>query len=324
MNIESLQNQIVYLEDMDGLTTTGSINSPTRITLSETDGDTILSTIHYADFSGLITLDLADILKELVEPSIPSDEWDIYSNQVLHLSIRIATTTWAQTYSFTLYCCSKDAETQMTDIDQLDVPASLGLPFTVRAHGSDTSIFLETTHGREELSVEHTNSAVGFAQKIIYFDKLPLGRPFRISSESTRGESTVVKKSPVYRPMPGKFEMYLFRNRFGALELFPMAGTLELTPQYKFEVTKSGRSYSRTVKSADVTLLQHTGHITRKASLVLAQMLKDGVAYHFIDGDWKRIVIEEANLSLRSSDSIHGQSFAFRYQDPIDIHKINF
>ena len=95
MNIEDLQSQIVYLEDMDGLTTTGEIDSPTRITLMETDGETILSTIHYADFSGLITLDLADILKELVEPRIPDDEWDIYDNQVLNLSIRIATTTWA-------------------------------------------------------------------------------------------------------------------------------------------------------------------------------------------------------------------------------------
>ena len=259
MNIESLQNQIVYLEDMDGLTTTGSIDSPTRITLSETDGDTILSTIHYADFSGIITLDLADILRELVEPTIPSDEWDNYANQVLSLSIRIATTTWAQTYSFTLYCCSRDAETQMTDIDQLDIPSDAGIPITIRASGKETKLYLETADNLEELSTETTRNGVGFAQKMIYiFGDQPLGKPFRICAETSRGLEPLVRKSPIYRPMPGQFELYLFRNRFGALELFPMSGTLELNPQYKFEVTKSGRNYSRSIKSEDVTLLQHS------------------------------------------------------------------
>ena len=320
MIIEDLQSQIVYLEDMDGLTTTGEIDSPTRITLLETDGETILSTIHYADFSGLITLELADILKELVEPRIPDDEWDIYDNQVLNLSIRIATTTWAETYSFRLYVCSRDAEAQMTDIDALDVPLSLPLPVTVRAQGSEAELYFETVSSREHLSSEHTATAIGFTQKMLYFDSLD--RPFRICLESSRGDSTLARRTPIYRPKPGKFELYLFRNRFGAMELFPMSGDLQLTPEYKFEVTRSGRSFGRTVKSEDVTLMQFSGPLTRKASLVLAQMLREGCAYHYLGGEWRRIVIEETKLSLRSSDTLHKQSFSFRYQEPVDIRDI--
>lgn len=324
MNIKNLQDQTVYLEDMDGLTTAGSIDSPTRITLMETDGATILSTIHYADFSGLITLDLAKILKEYALPRLPDDEWYSTTEQSLLLTFRIATTTYVQEYSFTLNCFSRDAATMMTDIDALDVPMDDMLPIPVSVHTTADMmiLYLETARTRMNMSAENCdNVGRGMSLKTVYIDTLGAAvKPFRICVED---QHRVNRYTPIYNPKPGSFELFLFRNRFGALELFPMSGDLHLSPDYKYDVVKVGTYTNSVLKSEENTLTQYTGALTRKASRVLASMLADGYAFHYANGEWKRIIITEAKVALRKNDMIHKQSFSFRYQEPVEIRNIN-
>ena len=63
MNVSELNNVYIYIEDAMEIEAAGSISSPTRVTLSETDGAVILDEFHYANFDGKILLDLAEILK---------------------------------------------------------------------------------------------------------------------------------------------------------------------------------------------------------------------------------------------------------------------
>lgn len=317
-----INGHILYLEDMDGLTLTGSISDPTRVTLLTQGGDTILSTIHYADFSGLITLDLAKIIKDQVFPRHPDDEWWSSDEQTLKLTFRIATSTYAQTYDFELNTFSRDALSMMTDIDALDVPMDgmFPLPVTVHTTSAIETAFRETARAQIEVFSEVCEyMGRGQSMKTTYLDTLHDTEPFRLL---VKGESGRELRSPVYTPRPGKFEIFTFRNRFGAMEIFPMSGDLLLEPEYKFEIMKMGKLTGSTLNSESVTLTQFSGPLTRKASRVLSEMLAEGYAFHLVNGDWKRIIITEAKISLRRSDTLHKQSFSFRYQEPVDIRDI--
>lgn len=317
MNIQDLQDQVLYIEDMDGITLDGSLTVATHVTLSVTGKDEIISGNHYADFSGLIILNYADIIKALVEPLIPSDEW--YSDTTMRLDLTI--TVDSTDYSFTVNAFSRDALTKISDIDHLDIPLDdIMLPLTVHTLAEEMIISCESATDKEVISVEDcSNIYKSLSSKNVY---LPLtDRPFRIRFSTADGQSLV---SPSYRHVPGKFERFLFLNRFGALEYFPMAGDLQLTTDYQFEVTRIGTLHNSRVKTSENTFLQHTGPITRKAAKALASMLATGYGYHYLesDADWHRIVITEANLSLKRNDTVHKQSFSFHYAEPLDIHNL--
>lgn len=319
----TINRKVLYLEDMDGLTLAGNVSTPTRITLSETDGDTIFSAIQYGDFSGLIHLDLAKILKEYTSPPFPTDEWSGCQDQVLDLTFKISTPTYTESFAFTLNCFSREATTMMSDIDVLDVPmfGMLPLPVTIHAIGETATIIRRRVKTEEELSEEKCdNLGLGVSTKFIFTNTLDDACQFCILVNQSAGPAL---KSPVYRPTSGQFELFLFRNRFGAMELFPMSGDLHLSPNYKFDVGKVGAYSNSALKTEEITLTQYTGPLSRQASKVLASMLADGYAFHYVNGDWKRIIITEAKFSLKRSDFTHRQSFSFRYQEPVEIRDIN-
>lgn len=323
MELSNINNKVLYLEDMDGLTLAGSISQPTRITLSETDGDTIFSMLQYGDFSGTIRLDLAKTLKEYTSPLFPYDEWSGNQEQVLELTFKIATTTYVQTHVFTLNCFSKDALIRMSDIDVLDVPMldMLPLPVTIHPIGAETTIIRKRATTMEELSQEACDHlGLGVFHKFIYPDTLHDASQFCILMRQSSGPDLM---SPVYRPAPGHFELFLFQNRFGGLELFPMSGDLLLAPDYKYDVSRMGPYANSTLKTEDVTLTQYTGPLSRQASKVLASMLAGGHAFHYLNGDWKRIIITETKISLKRNDFVHRHNFSFRYQEDVPIREIN-
>lgn len=323
MDIRTELNSILYLEDMDGLTLEGSISEPTRVALLTQGGDEIINSVHYADFSGLIRLDLAKVIKDQVFPRHPDDEWWSSDEQTLQLTFRVATTTYVNNYNFELNLFSRDAGTMMTDIDSLDIPMTDNFPLPVTVHTtSDTENgYREAANSKVEVFTEDCEyMGRGQSMKMVYLDTLHDIAPFRLLVVGAFGREL---RSPIYTPRPGKFELYTFRNRFGAMEIFPMSGDLLLEPEYKFDVCRMGKLNSSTLKSESVTLTQYSGPLSRKASKVLSEMLAEGYAFHWVDGDWKRIAIVEANISLRREDTIHKQSFSFRYQDPVEVRNIN-
>ncbi len=316
MNVSELNNVYIYIEDAMEIEAAGSISSPTRVTLSETDGAVILDEFHYANFDGKILLDLAEILKGYSSDFLPTGNWEGNEASCLDLTLTVG----VNSYQFTFNAASKESRSKLSDIDFLFIPEGISIPVSVLCNQDQgVKVFIESSAGRNLIS-EHTFTDIVSGQYCRTFDisTLPTGAgPFQFICEIS-GHNTFEVRSPMYKIQPGEYQLYLFRNRFGALELFPMRGSLEFSPTFRFESGSNGHLHKKTSTECDDILRQNSGNITRKASQVLASFLKEGHAYHLVGGEWKRIVIEEASVITKSLDTTHRQSFSFRYQDPID------
>ena len=310
MKVTELNNAIVFLEDIKELTVAGSISTPTRIVLSETGGATILDELHYAGFDGNITLDLAKIFTAYSTPVIPEASLLYDRTNILDLTLTVGDSP----YAFTLVPFSKDSTKMISDIDYLAIPAQCPIPLSVfLTAGKGCNVYLDTLSTREAVALfPILNGSPANLVQLITPDLLD--GDFRLVYNINSDELL----SPLYHIRAGDYQLFLFQNRFGAMEIFPMFGALEYIPSFKLEVGK-GADYHRTISSEREDILrQNSGNLTQKASLVLASFLKTGHAYHMVAGEWKRIVIEEATVNAKSSDTIHQQTFSFRYQDHIE------
>lgn len=316
MNVSELNNLYIYIEDALDIEAGGSASSPTRVTLAETDGAVILDELHYANFDGKIILDLADTLKGYSSDFLPTDSWEGNEGSCLDLTLTVG----EEAYQFTFNAASKDSRTRLSDIDFLFIPEGISIPVSILCNQDQgVKVFIESSAGRNLIS-EHTFADITSGHYCRTFDisTLPTGAgPFQFICEIS-GHTTFEVRSPMYKIQPGEYQLYLFRNRFGALELFPMRGSLDFSPTFRFESGSNGRLHKKISTECDDTLRQNSGNLTRKASQVLASFLKEGHAYHLVGGEWKRIVIEEASVITKSSDTTHRQSFSFRYQEQLD------
>lgn len=317
MNITNITNTYIYLETARSLTIAGSLSSPKRIILSETDGATILDELHYANFDGQIVLDIADILAAYTAPRLPGEDWEDSKGICLPMTFTIGDTS----YPFHFLAVSADSQFQMTDIDMIHIPHGMPIPVSVFSNqDSECQIFLESSAGR--ILVDEyifPEEFTGISCRWLKPSLMPAGyAPFRLVCKVI-GATTSERTSPLYIPTSEDFQLYLFRNRFGSLEIFPMRGALEYAPTFKFESGKNGRSYKGLTAERDDLLHQYSGNLTCGASRALASFLKDGYAYHLVEGEWRRIVIEEASIITNTSEAAHRQSFSFRYQDPIEL-----
>ena len=316
MNITELNNKTIYLDDLADLTVAGSIAYPTAIVLRETGGAIIMQTNNYADFSGEIRLDLTDIFKPYAIPALPYDGKGSDAEQELDLTITVA----GRSYSFTLILLHSEAETRYSDIDLLRIP-DYPLPMSAIAPNGGTVAFVaESPAGLQNVHEAGPFNSRAVAYTLIDPSQVTKGMDGKFRVTASTGNH--ILQSPTYQVQPGNWQMFLFKNRLGYLEFFPMSGDLQIIPSYQFNNARYGRYHKKASTECDIVLQQYTGPLTRKASQALAGMLEDGFAYHFTDGGWKRIVIEEASVNISSYGTIHKQSFSFRYQDPVTIPDI--
>lgn len=316
MNITELNNKTIYLDDLVDLTAAGSIAAPTSIVLRETGGAIIMQANNYADFSGEIHLDLTEVFKPFAIPALPYDGNGSDAEQELDLTITVD----GSSYSFTLVLLHSEAESRYSDIDFLRIP-DYPMPMSAIAHNGGTITYATESPA----GLLNVHAAGPFNTRVVSYtlidpSQIPKGMDgkFRITAHSDGN----ILHSPTYQVQPGNWQMFLFRNRLGYLEFFPMSGNLQIAPSYQFNNARYGRYLKKASTECDIVLQQHTGPLTRKASKALAGMLEDGFAYHFTDGGWKRIVIEDASVNISGYATIHKQSFSFRYQDPITVPDI--
>lgn len=311
MNIENITNQVIYLDQLEEVIITSDINQATSVVIKETDGATILEEVHFADFSGQITLDLSRIFAPYATPEPPAGVESVFdTSQELSLTIVVDSVE----YPFTLVLLNSNAKSRLSDIDFLRIPDDDTFPLSLYTTTARSLYFYsESGAGRKQIR------STGASSRCVYtsFFSLPdIARgpdgTFRILVEGT---ATFDRYSPVYKPQPGTWQRFLFRNRYGLLEYFPMNGALQLDPAYTFDNAKYGKLYRTARSECDLIFTQHTGYLTREACKALIQMLKTGYAFHYNDGEWKRIVIDSADVSLNNNETLRGQSFKFRYQE---------
>lgn len=323
MNVTDLDGKEIYLEDARELIAEGVASTPTRIILRETEGATIIDELHYADFEGKIRLDFGDLLARYSHDSLPSSSNTVFdADACLDLTLVVG----SNSYEFTFYAASRDAESMISDIDFLFIPENLSLPvsFLFKGGGTEVNVFLESATGRTLISSLPTSElANGMLSMLFDIGSLPAGKSnFRLEYEVPRDFTTVFLRSPMYKVAPGDYELYLFKNRFGAMEVFPMRGAIEYVPTFNIETGRSGRSYRCTNVESDDILQQSSGNLTRKAAQVLTSFLRNGRGYHWTNEAWEPIVIEDINATIKTTDTMHRLSFSFRYQNPIETHNI--
>lgn len=323
MNVTDLDGRhlFLFMEDVRELVAAGKAATPTKVVLKETGGATIIDELHYADFEGNIRLDLEDILTGHSSDMLPTPDWAANEEQCLDLTLEID----GYPYSFMLNAMSRDALHMMSDIDFLYIPERISIPVSFLSNEDQgCEVFLESSSGTTTLGSMTFGEDLPCAQFCRTFDvsSLPVGKgTFRLACQIF-GHNSGIRRSPMYKVTPGDYELYLFRNRFGAMEIFPMGGSLEYAPAFKIETSKYGRSYRCSGVESDDILRQSSGNLTRKAAQVLTAFLKSGRGYHWINGVWEPIAIKDINTAIKTTDSMHSLSFSFRYQNPIEIQNI--
>lgn len=323
MNVTDLDGRhlFLFIEDVKEIVASGNTNKPTRVVLKETGGAIIIDELHYADFEGNIRLNLADIFSGYETEILPSSDWTF--NDALRLDLTLEIDDYP--YSFMLIAASRDALSMISDIDFLCIPREISIPISILSvEDQGCEVFLESSSGSKSLSslTYEEELPVGHICKSFDINNLSVGNgAFRLACE-VFGHNPGLRRSPMYKVTPGDYELYLFRNRFGAMEIFPMGGCLEYAPTFKIETGKYGDSYRCTGVESEDILQQSSGKLTRKAAQVLTSFLKSGRGYHWVNGGWEPIAIEGINTAIKTTDSLHSLSFSFRYQNQIEIQNM--
>lgn len=315
MLISDIQNKTLYIEDLKSLSTPCLPDQLKRIII-EKNGRVVADSHHYGAFlTNHIVLDLSVIMHSDILPAPPKDTWSLDANKGFSMAITDAGTR----YVCNVMDLSKDALEKVSDIDWLSVPPDgvVTISFSHDYIDRDffVEVFIETYACRRKVD-EVNNRGRGIHYRSFDIKSLyTCGKPFRLVFSIYSGGEMREVRSPMYRVVNGDWQQYLFPNRFGALEIFPMSGILEQTPKMEFSIAQNGSSKKNVKTERTDTYRQNTGFLSRQASRVLAGFLERGEGYHYVDGEWKAIVISNAELSISSADSLCAHAFSFTYKE---------
>ena len=314
MLISDIQNKTLYIEDLKSLSTPCLPDQIKRIII-EKNGHAIADSHHYGAFlTNQIVLDLSVIMRSDMLPALPKDEWSLDVNKSFYMAI-----TDGSRYVCNVMDLSKDALEKVSDIDCLSIPPDgiITISFPCVTDGDQyADIFVETYACRRQIDFVGYRGPRGVNCRSFDIKSLYIcGKPFRLVLSVTREGQTTEVCSPMYRVVDGAWQQYLFPNRFGALEAFPMSGILEQTPKMEFSIAQNGSSKKNVKTERTDTYRQNTGFVSRQASRVLAGFLERGEGYHYVDGEWKAIVISNAEFSISSADSLFAHAFSFTYKE---------
>ena len=317
MNIENITNTVIYLDQLSELTVAGDIRQATRIIVKETDGATILDELHFAGFDGTIHLDLYHIFAPYAKPLVPGHEESLEESWSIPITISVDD----KEFPFSLILLNQQASQRLSDIDYLRIPCH-EIPFVALTPANEElTVWAESGSRQTKLTTIRRYQETTVNMLLFQLKDIPISSNgiFRLRGEIPDMPSLV---SPVYQICSGQWHMYFFKNSLGYIEYFPMCGDFRIVPKYAVETAKYGNQYRKASIECDIILQQFSGHLTKSAFKALMKMLEIGYAFHFSGERWRRIVIEGVEASLSSNETLHGLSFTFRYQDPIDINQI--
>lgn len=312
-NIQNdILNKVLFFYELQPIIIVHPGSTPLRVRISTDSSGDILDDTYYSDFSDLITIDIRDIVAAELSLSIPEIGKDIQQTSlfaVFHIEIGDDEISG----DFTVNGFSSAASGKMTDIDTLRVPEDYMIPLSLYNNSESFDIILHFPDGSVVSDGEIIASASGVGATSRMFcitDSHAAGKKkFQVELS---GENSKLY-SPVFEVVSGKFEQYLFANRYGGFDNIPMDGALEFVPDMSFA---SGSYSDRNEKvSADSEYIysQNSGYLSGKVIELASELLCSSQIYHLDpNGNFRRIVIIDSDLRNKSNDSLH--SFTFRYK----------
>lgn len=277
---------------------------------------------YYADFDGHISLDIRKVIADLsaFNPDYASSMkgWNIQ----FYIGDDSAVEPTKSIYVFPVTYVS---EASINDIDFLVVPMDARLAFTVFVRKNYIYEYGLIQNGRSlTIGMEEAEDTDRLLYETIDIANLGLsaGMPFcfYVKQISTvDGDPVISYRSTVYQITDGDFQQFAFSDRFGGYTFIPMSGALERSTEYDFENARYQSGYGKVSGSGSPVFTQYTGGLTKKAASALSGLLTSDNIFHQVGNAWYKILVEEADIRLQTTDSLHFGSFSFRYADEDDV-----
>lgn len=327
-----------------------SASGSLRLTIS-VNGEEVLDNIYQPGFDGMVHLDLQDLVRAksgIFLPSAIQGHESIIDGICHETSARITLSIHATegltetTYNLTVNAFESAAAEKMSDIDSMSIPPDYLMPISlhlpVNMQDQTVSCFLIDNKRKllcnsgvipsKDNQDEPYESAVLFA-KDIPAQSIPFrtGVPFSLLFSTRyphhylrRGSSVVTVwatqdvSTPVFKVVPGRYQQYLFLNKYGHYDNIAMSGALTFTPEYDIENANRTYTVERVRSTKNNLWTQATGPLSKATMEVLSELLLSPIIYRYVPGEsLKRIVIESPTLSISSHKSINTATFSWRY-----------
>lgn len=310
--LTDIDGSVLFYHDMEPILISSDVGQAVDISLASASSGLLLEESYYPGFDGVISLDISDIVATCLHPVIPEMDCDtsqnnLYDTFTLNYGDRSAV--------FTICGFSEDIKTKITDIDTLCVPANYQLPLSLYnncVREGITFCFPDgATSAEPGLS---TDVSVGAVSRMINLEHSPAVGHDSFYIKLDCGENTIV--SPVFRITAGNYEQYLFANRYGGFDNIPMNGALEFAPEFQFESGIFNNGAEQLRADADYVYIQNSGFLSSKVLELASELLCSSEIYHITsNGEYRKIVILESNITNKSTNSLHSFTFKYKYAD---------
>lgn len=291
--------------------------SPLRVVISTDDRGTLLDETYWPDFNQKIFIDIKDLVANELSHDIPgTDQFALSSSifKVFHISIGDNLISG----DFTVNGFSSEAASKISDIDTLRIPENYRLPLSLFNNAKSYSIEYLFSDGSSinDGNVTAQESGVGMVARMIDLEQSPAvgKKKFQIRASAT----DKMLHSPVFEISGGKFEQYLFANRYGGFDNIAMEGALEFAPNMSFESGSYSSRNEQISAESEYIYTQNSGYLSQRVMELMSELLCCSQIYHLDEnGNFRRIVILDSDLHSKSNEQLHSFSFRYKYMDDV-------
>lgn len=315
-----ISGQTLYLPDMDDIvissTEESEKNSPVKILLSDTGGNTILEEYYFFNFDGIISIDIKDVLSEYFSHVLPAIGEDT-AQAGLSAGMSIDVNDGELSAGFTVNGMSSRAKERSSDIDVLRIPEDFILPLSVHDIAERSGVEFVTPYRRhlQQSWLPTSGTGKGSMTRLSDISGYPswLKESFHVEFPGT----DPLIASPQFKLCSHHFEQYLFANRYGGFDNIPMDGLLESEPDTEHEAGMYAGKTRQIRSRCTCEYTQNSGYVSRKTLEAMKDLICSRQIWHWKDGAFRQIVIMESDISSASDNMLHSFSFKYRYADKL-------
>lgn len=303
-----IRNKTVYLDEMDPIIILGATAGvAVEVKLSLSTGLTVIDEIYYPDFTGIISVDVKDILGQYFTRTMPTQSNTDTDQPGMIQTISMDIGSGSITGTFKLFGFSESSIDTMSFIDYLRIPENYILFISAC---SDATVALKSRTKVVTLPPITTSiNGTPSIRELLNNDFVNLGKfwPVVTTKQYELGAT-------IYEICNEKMYQYIFGNRQGGFDNIPMAGKLTYSPGLTIEVGLYEDKAAKTSQTAVPVFTQNTGYLTKRTMAILIDYLQSADIYYY-DGIYRKIVITSVEIDLSEDDNSHAGKFSYRFED---------
>ena len=306
--------KVVNFFELEPIVVFTAIGTPVSVMLKSDAKGLLLDELYYPGFDGSIEVDIKDIIASEMYLLLPEEGIDIQQTEIYkEFTLRINDGEIEGT--FTVCGFSEECTGRLTDIDILRVPSDYKIPLSLVNSWERDGIRYKLPDGRyiEDNGLKTTNS-IGITSRMLDLASSPVANENCFVIELDCGEN--ILSTAAFHITSGHFEQYLFANRYGGFDNIPMSGVREFQPDLSFETGIYNNVSEQISADSETIYIQNSGFLSSKVIELASELLCSPQIYHLDqNGEFRRIILLDSSLSIKSGDSLHSFSFKYKYAD---------